>query len=429
MLFDGHPLSTRKRGVLVPPQALLKDSGYHLYHSQGGWGDGAADFMAQWEKRRALHEGKPYTPPKQPGSSYTRARVVEAVEAWDGSKPLAVSWAPGRPFHDLFAREDRVAAQKGRFDAGPQAMAEETYRRQVRMGLYPDNAGWVNPFPPLLDMHKAGLRVAIYPADKEIDFYFTARPYYRKATTAEEPMESYAAAIVEIDDTVGKIVGHLKKKNQYENTLFIITSNSGASGHHECHGVVWATAGATPFVGESRRPEAGGRIAPLILAWPARTKAGVRGSIVKTVVNSHDLAPTLLAAAGVAHPKKAPDGEDVEPQLGRSLLPALAGELQPADKPFVTAERQSWRGVFSDRWSAWGPLSKDPKDAKGWKLFELEKDPVERRDVAAKHPEVVGQMLTHYAAWESTVPLLRPVDWSVYGQKWVEKAKEQNGGK
>src|SRR5690606_37375089 len=79
----------------------------------------------------------------------------------------------------------------------------------------------------------------------------------------------------------------------------------------------------------------GGTHVPLIVRWPGRVAAGSR---CDTLISGIDLAPTILAAAGIDAPAE---------MSGRSFLPALLGE-QLAGNEFVFAER-GWH---------WGPITR-----------------------------------------------------------------------
>lgn len=59
------------------------------------------------------------------------------------------------------------------------------------------------------------------------------------------------------------------------------------------------------------------------------------------------------------------------------------------------------RHLKAMRWKQWR-LYLDKEE--GWKLFDLVKDPEERKDLADAHPEVFKEMMSRYEAWENTLP-------------------------
>ena len=122
--------------------------------------------------------------------------------------------------------------------------------------------------------------------------------------------------------------------------------------------------------------------------------------------------PTLVEAAGA----EIPDSLEID---GRSLLPLLEGE--EADWPERTIYIQSHRGDaptryhhFAARAERWKLLQNSGFGSHGFEgepafeLYDLERDPLETRNVAAEHPEVVEEMRARYDAWFDDVGATRP---------------------
>lgn len=108
------------------------------------------------------------------------------------------------------------------------------------------------------------------------------------------------------------------------------------------------------------------------------------------VVSSLDLFPTLLnAAGGNVKGEKQLDGVD--------LLPFLD---QKNEKPHETLY---WRSVGGFEYAVRHQEYKLYKSAyKGrTMLFNLEKDPLERHDIAENHPEIITKLKALYTAWDS----------------------------
>lgn len=125
---------------------------------------------------------------------------------------------------------------------------------------------------------------------------------------AESPEErrltkaAYYAMIEQVDTAVGAMLDALEESGQAENTIVIFMSDHGEMLGD--HGIFLKG----PYFYDCQT-----RV-PLILRWPQRFKAGLK---VDALVELTDLAPTLLAAAGIP----------AEPGMqGRSLLPLLRGQ-------------------------------------------------------------------------------------------------------
>ncbi|TAH39738.1 MAG: hypothetical protein EYC70_02825 [Planctomycetota bacterium] len=134
---------------------------------------------------------------------------------------------------------------------------------------------------------------------------------------------------------------------------------------------------------------------PLQFTWSPRLalRPGRHPQQVRTV----DVTPTLLELAGLSWPAAAP-GLD-----GQSLLPALRGEALQDRPAFAetdsagsprsgpTGPLRAWREpgeklIVTDPWSA--------QAGRYW-LFDLERDPGERRNLAVERTERVASLLEH----------------------------------
>ncbi|MFZ5476814.1 MAG: sulfatase, partial [Myxococcota bacterium] len=150
----------------------------------------------------------------------------------------------------------------------------------------------------------------------------------------------------------------------------------------------------------------------VVLAVPllVRPPGGGPAREVVEIVQHVDVAPTLLALAGIARPPDLP---------GRDLTPALAGEALAPTVAFA----EEWAGKVhraAVREGDW-KLVRDPEP----RLFDLDADPGETRDLAAERPDVVarleGQLAAYFAAGARGEPIAR-VDWEAAarsGERWT----------
>jgi N-acetylglucosamine-6-sulfatase len=114
----------------------------------------------------------------------------------------------------------------------------------------------------------------------------------------------YMETLLAVDESVGRVVDALKKKNVLDSTLIIYMGDNGYA---------WGEHG---MVDKRSAYEESMRI-PFIVHCPELIKAGI--GISQMVANT-DIAPTVLEAAGLV----APAGLD-----GGSILPLLAGKSTP----------------------------------------------------------------------------------------------------
>jgi arylsulfatase A-like enzyme len=197
------------------------------------------------------------------------------------------------------------------------------------------------------------------------------RDYKRAAY--QRYLKKYLRTVRGVDDGVARLVKYLEDEGELDNTVIVYTSDQGFMlGEHDYIDKRW-------MYEESLR-------IPLLVRHPSTAEAGTRS---KAIVNNTDLAPTLLAFAGVETP---------ELMQGRSLLPIVRGET-PADWRKATYYRYWMNMAHHDNPAHYGVRTKDFKliffyglaldapgavDTKtlpGWELYDLREDPHELKNV------------------------------------------------
>ena len=150
---------------------------------------------------------------------------------------------------------------------------------------------------------------------------------------------------------------------------------------------------------------------PLLMYRPGVIPAGVQ---IKETVRNIDVMPTLLELSGLPAPKKV---------QGQSLLPLIAaaqksGQASPVEaakalgwkpQPAITEKLHrptAWHASedtesFGMVWDGWKLLhhSIRAKDAPEYELFDHRTDPLNLKNVAAQHPEVVERLKVQLAEW------------------------------
>jgi N-acetylglucosamine-6-sulfatase len=193
----------------------------------------------------------------------------------------------------------------------------------------------------------------------------TLPPLGRETATTDEEIRGRIEMLLAVDDSLGRIVSTLEKAGTLDNTVVVFTSD---------HGYFYGEHG----LNEERRLayEETIRI-PLLIRYPAAIKAG---SVAPELVLSIDLAPTLLALAGVA---PSPGLE------GRSLQPIMAGAPRGwrssllieyySDTVFPRVLNMGYSAVRTSRHKYI-----QYRELKGMdELYDLEADPGEERNLIA----------------------------------------------
>jgi arylsulfatase A-like enzyme len=196
----------------------------------------------------------------------------------------------------------------------------------------------------------------------------------------------YTKMVERMDQGVGKLLAALDEKSLASSTLVIFLSDNGGERLSDngplCHGkyTLWE----------------GGIRVPCLLRWPGVLPGK---KICRQPAIVMDLTASLLTAAGAVLPSNALlDGEDV--------LPILSGKRAARERTFFWRlprpdDRFGQKAVRRGRW-------KYLYDREMELLFDLEKDPGERRNLAYRQPEVVKALRTALAGWESRLPTAKP---------------------
>lgn len=197
------------------------------------------------------------------------------------------------------------------------------------------------------------------------------------------PMATYAAMVSYLDYQVGVLVEELKKMGVYENTVFIFSSDNGPVTTGGAVSEFFEN--AKPFNQSSDRLKGtvfeGGIHVPLIISWPARIK---KGAVSDHICAAYDFFPTLCDISGAIHP----EGLD-----GISIFPTIAGKGKQKQHEFLYWEFPERRGQQAVRINNWKGIRDSTKNGNmNIKLFDLQNDITEEKDLSDKHPEIVSQI-------------------------------------
>lgn len=221
-----------------------------------------------------------------------------------------------------------------------------------------------------------------------------------------EMMALHAAMMEKVDENVGRVVEYLKQSGQFGNTLIIYLSDNGAASH------VGAIANKPYFGCKSLLWEGGSRTA-CIMQWPGKIRPG---SISHDIGWIGDFLPTFLELSGAAYPKQW-NGNILTPPEGRSLVQALEGEeTRPPAFIFWNDKGQQgclhlgrWKFLMDPGW-----YNKKNKVGSRIELYDLENDPGETENVAARYPEMCKTLKKHCLDWQKRNGLF--FDYADYGR-------------
>jgi len=426
--YEGY---LNKRVATLPQ--LLRDSGYHTY-MVGKWHlgktpelipaargferdfsllDGAGSYwdMTNFTGASPLsvftEDGRYLT--KLPDDYYATKtytdKLIGFIDANRGDgKPFFAYVAHQAPHDPYHLPRDWRNRHVGEYDKGWDALRAERLKRQVELGIMPPETQlaermWFVPDP-----------IVLAPASRAI---------------LGKKMELYAGMMENMDFHIGRLIDHLKKIGEYDNTVFIVFGDNGAEGtdlfaqiagtpgtrdflyaaikwsqthpnawgdpgSYVGYGPMWAQVSMTPFSQYKGWVAEGGIRNALVVSGPVVKRPA--GSINHGIMHVADIMPTLLEVAGTNYPKTS-GGSELPPLMGKSWGPMLTGQVE---SPRTTKDYLGWE-VFGNRAVRQGDWKLrwqyKPFGTGDWELFNLASDPAERIDLAAERPDKLKEML------------------------------------
>lgn len=257
-------------------------------------------------------------------------------------------------------------------------------------------AGYVGAATAFLDRAAAAGQpcyVNIWPDDVH-------SPYYPpEARRGEGKRALYHGVLETMDEQLGALFDHVRKSPKLrDNTLIVFCSDNG-------HEPGAGTAG--PLRGAKTTLYEGGVRSPLIVWGPGLMARGVAGRHdAKSVFAAMDLAPSLLAIAGVSAPNEiAFDGEELSATLlGRRAASRTAPIFwrRPPDRKSWTAQGLGPQPDLAVRSGPWKLLCN--YDGSEAELYHVVSDPGEQTNVAAREPVEVQRLTKLASAWHREMP-------------------------
>ncbi len=187
----------------------------------------------------------------------------------------------------------------------------------------------------------------------------------------------YGDSVEELDWSVGEVLNAIKQNGLDENTIVVWTSDNGALTRNPVQG------SNLPFSGMGNSIREGGVRMPCIVRWPNKIPQGVYCDKLCTMM---DLLPTLTKLGGAPLPKARIDGHDIMP-----LLLGNPTATSPYDKSgFFYYYVKQLQAVRVGKWKLYLPITSPKPQA--LRLYDVQSDIAELKDVSAKFPTLVTKM-------------------------------------
>jgi arylsulfatase A-like enzyme len=365
---------------------------------------------------------------------------MRQLDAVAPDQPFFVYYVPGGSHSPHQPTKEWIDRFKGKFDMGWNAMREQIFANQKRLGVIPADAK-LTPWPDVLPKWDT------LSADEK-------KLFARQA-------EVFAGYTAYTDHEIGRVIQEVQDEGKLDNTLIIyIDGDNGTSPEGTLLGtpnqytayngildfpvreqlkfydvwgsaatyphmaVAWSWAFDTPFKWTKQvASHFGGTRQGMAMSWPARIKdvGGIRTQFHHII----DITPTILDVTGI----KAPDvvnGIKQTPIEGVSM--AYTFDKANADAPTTHKiqyfEMIANRGIYNDGWYAnttppvppWVLNAKMP-DVNEYKceLYNLKEDYSQANDLAAQMPDKLKEMQALFLQ-EATKYHVLPLDNSQFAR-------------
>ena len=370
----------------------------------------------------ALYEGTtPVEPWGTPEEGYHfMADMTEKATSWvrqqhalAPDKPFFTYFAPGATHAPHHVPVEWADKYRGAFDQGWDVLREETFARQKELGVIPADA--------VLTARNEGI-----PAWDE-------QSEELKPVLARQ-MEVYAGFLEYADHYVGEFLDSLEELGVLDDTLvFCIIGDNGASGEGTMKGttnesftlngmtaletdefliahkddlgtprsynhysVAWAHAMDAPYQWTKQiASHWGGTRNGTIVSWPNGIAA--RGGIRNQFAHVVDVAPTVLAAAGIPEPHTV-NGITQRPYEGVPMNYAFDDEDAPEQHETQYFEMFGNRAIYHKGWTAvarhkfpWQG-STHGLDEDRWELYDVNADWTQSNDLAEAEPAKLAEL-------------------------------------
>ena len=196
----------------------------------------------------------------------------------------------------------------------------------------------------------------------------------------------FLAALHHLDHAIGRVIDTLKDQSLYENTLLLFSSDNGPQ-------VNWPGNAypddlkltnfnqPIPMRGSKIDVYEGGIKVPGFAVWPKKIKP----QQIDTPMHIVDWFPTIAQLVGFERTDPLSwDGIDHSPTI-------LSGAKGP-DRDFYWVQRNRRRAVRHGDWKVVSYSRQRPAKKEDWSLYNLVSDPLEKKNVADRHPEILEDL-------------------------------------
>lgn len=344
-------------------------------------------------------------------------QYIKMLEAVNPKKPFLIYYAPGGTHAPHHPTAEWIEKFKGKFDLGWNAVRDQIFANQKKLGLIPQNAK-LTPWPDYLQ-HWNTLS-----ADEK-------KMFARQA-------EVYAAYLAYTDHEIGRVIQAVADSGKLDNTVIIYINGDntaradrgligtpnevalyngvtvpldiqlqdyydkwGSDQTYPNMASAWVWAFEAPY--KWSNPNAshfGGTRQGMAISWPNGIKdaGGIRSQFHHVV----DVMPTILEITGITQPNEV-NGITQKPIDGTSMAYTFDQKNANAasQRTVQYFETAGNRAIYHEGWVAattpWPvTTAQNQGDTNQWELYKISKDWTEYHDLADSYPEKLIEMKELY---------------------------------
>lgn len=331
-------------------------------------------------------------------------QMLVDLRAHQPDKPFFLYYATGATHAPHHTKRQDLDKYRGRYDVGWDVIRLQRLNKQKALGILPE-------------------QTRLTPNNPGVKPWDTLSPDQQRMYARFQ--ENYAAFLDNLDQNVGRLVAHLERTDELDNTIIILTSDNGASREvgvegstnaldfyhyhpattaenlqdydiigtpdthpHYPHG--WMQVSNTPFYSAKRTASGGGIRVPFVVHWPN----GIQdtNSIRSQWHHVNDVMPTLLELLHIEHPATY-HGSKTKEMEGTSMAYSFPEAAHAGRKTEQYYELEGHRGYYADGWRIVSERPMEDRfDSVPWQLYDLNTDFSESTDLAAQYPDKVAEL-------------------------------------
>ena len=212
--------------------------------------------------------------------------------------------------------------------------------------------------------------------------FWAPKKYREPYRQLDRDTAGFFAMIANLDENMARLDAMLGATGLRNNTILIFMTDNGGTGGIR----VWNAGmrGAKASLYE------GGHRVPCFIRYPGGELRPAGD--VDALTRGQDILPTLVELCGLPGPRNARfDGVSLVPLLRGRPQPELSGRMAVVQYGGLKeTQPQKWDSAVL--WQQW-------RLVRGKELYDIRSDPGQKRDVAARQPEIVRKMRKHYETW------------------------------